>query len=213
MKMEKKKIMGVAVVAALSAAAIAGCAGMTSGTGNADADALALMKAAFKSQGPVDVDVVLSPDDAMKMCSRYENTAPAGIAKEIEATEMKSIKAPADGKYMGDWMRGEVVAQTGVGMQFSDKVGAANGGNCYACHQISPKEISYGNIGPSLLHYGKLRGNSQPIVQYTWGKIYDAQAYNACSLMPRFGHNGVLTEQQMKDVVALLLDSASPVNQ
>ncbi|MEO8136346.1 MAG: sulfur oxidation c-type cytochrome SoxX, partial [Betaproteobacteria bacterium] len=30
--------------------------------------------------------------------------------------------------------------------------------------------------------------------------------------MPRFGHNGILTEKQIKDVVALLLDPESPVN-
>ena len=30
--------------------------------------------------------------------------------------------------------------------------------------------------------------------------------------MPRFGHNGILTEQQMKDLIALLLDPHSPVN-
>ena len=58
-----------------------------------------------------------------------------------------------------------------------------------------------------------MRGNSDAIVQYTWGKVYDAQAYSACSNMPRFGHNKVLTEQQIKDVVALLLDPTSPVNQ
>jgi len=31
--------------------------------------------------------------------------------------------------------------------------------------------------------------------------------------MPRLGHAGTLTEQQIKDLVALLLDPASPVNQ
>ena len=31
--------------------------------------------------------------------------------------------------------------------------------------------------------------------------------------MPRFGHNGVLTEAQIKDLVAFLLDPKSPVNQ
>jgi L-cysteine S-thiosulfotransferase len=30
--------------------------------------------------------------------------------------------------------------------------------------------------------------------------------------MPRFGHNGILTEQQLKNVIALLLDPDSPVN-
>jgi sulfur-oxidizing protein SoxB len=46
----------------------------------------------------------------------------------------------------------------------------------------------------------------------TYGKVYNAQAYKACSNMPRFGHNGILTEQQIKDLVALLMDPASPVN-
>jgi sulfur-oxidizing protein SoxX len=30
--------------------------------------------------------------------------------------------------------------------------------------------------------------------------------------MPRFGTQGILTEQQIKDVMAFLLDPASPVN-
>jgi sulfur-oxidizing protein SoxX len=30
--------------------------------------------------------------------------------------------------------------------------------------------------------------------------------------MPRFGHMGVLTEAQVRDVVALLMDPNSPVN-
>jgi sulfur-oxidizing protein SoxX len=31
--------------------------------------------------------------------------------------------------------------------------------------------------------------------------------------MPRFGHNGILSEEQIRDVVALLMDPESPVNQ
>jgi sulfur-oxidizing protein SoxX len=31
--------------------------------------------------------------------------------------------------------------------------------------------------------------------------------------MPRFGYKRILTEQQIKDLTALLLDPASPVNQ
>ena len=203
------------VVTLLAAAAVAGCAQLATGSGNANAnaDALAMMKAAFKSQGPVTVEAVLNQDQAQKLCSKYAEGLPKDVARQIEEAELKAIKPPSDGKYLGDWKGGEVVAQNGVGMQFSDKVGGTNGGNCYACHQLAAKEISYGNIGPSLYRYGKLRGNSDAIVQYTWGKVYDAQAYSACSNMPRFGHNKVLTEQQMKDVVALLLDPASPVNQ
>jgi sulfur-oxidizing protein SoxX len=73
-------------------------------------------------------------------------------------------------------------------------------------------EISFGTIGPSLHNYGKLRGTSEPIQRYTWGKIWNAQAFTACSNMPRFGHNGILTEQQIRHVTALLLDPNSPVN-
>ncbi len=210
---KKANALRAVVVALLGAGVVAGCAQFATGSGNANADALALMKSSFKSQGPVTVEAVLYQDEAQKLCSGNVDALPDDVASRIEAVELKSIKPPSDGKYLGDWKRGEVVAQNGVGMQFSDKVDGVNGGNCYACHQLAPKEISYGNIGPSLYRYGKLRGNSDTIVQYTWGKVYDAQAYKACSNMPRFGHNRVLTEQQIQDVVALLLDPASPVNQ
>ncbi len=46
-----------------------------------------------------------------------------------------------------------------------------------------------------------------------YGKIYNAKAYNLCSQMPRLGLSGTLTEEQIKDLVALLLDLDSPVNQ
>jgi sulfur-oxidizing protein SoxX len=70
-----------------------------------------------------------------------------------------------------------------------------------------------------LYNYGNLRGVTDPnapaskaIVEYTWGKLWNSQAYSACSQMPRLGHNGVLTQKQVQDVMALLLDPASPVN-
>ena len=142
--------------------------------------------------------------------------------KAIEAENLATVKKPADGKYIGDWKAGERLAQNGRGMTWTDASAAtsANGGNCYNCHQISKQEISFGTIGPSLYNYGKLRGVSDPaspasraIVEYTWGKLYNAKAYNACSGMPRFGHMGMLSEAQLKDLMALLLDPQSPVNQ
>jgi sulfur-oxidizing protein SoxX len=47
---------------------------------------------------------------------------------------------------------------------------------------------------------------------YTWGKINNSWAYNACSNMPRFGHHGMLDQTQIRHLMALLLDPASPVN-
>ena len=42
--------------------------------------------------------------------------------------------------------------------------------------------------------------------------VYNSRAYNACSQMPRVGHMGILNQKQIQDVMALLLDPASPVN-
>lgn len=124
-------------------------------------------------------------------------------------------------KFLGIGKRAKI-AQSGRGLTWSDDAKVVNGGNCYNCHQIDKKEISYGTIGPSLWNYGKLRGVTDPnspaakaIVEYTWGKIYNSKAYNACSNMPRAGHKGILTEDQIRHVVALLLDpeiSGQPVS-
>ena len=57
-----------------------------------------------------------------------------------------------------------------------------------------------------------MRGATPASQRYAYGKIYNAKAYNLCSQMPRLGHSRTLTEQQIKDLVALLLDPESPVN-
>ena len=104
-------------------------------------------------------------------------------------------------------------------MQFTDRIGAPSGANCYACHQIAPQEISYGTLGPSLYKYGINRGvkdpnakDSEAIVKYTWARLWNTHSVNLCSNMPRFGDAGILTTAQIKDVMALLLDPASPAN-
>jgi sulfur-oxidizing protein SoxX len=78
---------------------------------------------------------------------------------------------------------------------------------------LAPQELSYGTIGPSLYGFGKRRGFTDATRKYAWDKIYNAEAFAACSNMPRFGQHHILTEQQIRDVVALLVDPASPVNQ
>ena len=170
-----------------------------------------VMKASFKDRGQAKVDR-LNQDETQRLCSQYPLKRPNEIAKRIEALNLKLVKYPADGKMLGDWKEGEKIAQSGVGKQFSDNPTQPAGGNCYACHQLTKEEISFGNIGPSLYNYGKLRGNTEAIQKYTFGKIYNADAYSACTNMPRFGHNGILTETQIAHVTALLLDPNSPVN-
>lgn len=175
----------------------------------------AVLESSFRSQGIADKSRMI-PDDVQKLCSdqAYFNSD-EGRAKAIELQEaaLKAIKPPSDGVYLGDWKAGEKIAQSGRGLTWSDGLDSPNGGSCYNCHQVSKEEISYGTIGPSLLGYGKLRGNSQEIIEYTWNRINNSKAYNLCSNMPRFTHFNILTEQQIKDVMALLLDPNSPVNQ
>lgn len=195
----------------LAAAVIAGCASMSDE--EAARRALQVMKASFDERGQAKLDR-LDQDEAQKLCSVPPATVlPKETVERIEKANLASIRYPADGKLLGDWKSGEKIAQNGQGMQYSDDPKRPAGANCYACHQLSKDEISFGTIGPSLLGYGKLRGASEAVQRYTYGKIYNSEGYTACSNMPRFGHKGILTEQQMKDLTALLLDPASPVNQ
>ena len=180
------------------------------------------MKDSFRDEGPVKTDRLVQ-DDANRECSAADvagKPIDGKVGKAIEEANLKTIKWPADGKFIGDWREGERIAQSGRGMTWSDPAGQANGGNCYNCHQISKEEISFGTIGPSLYNYGKIRGvsdsaspASKAIVEYTWGKIWNSKAYNACSNMPRAGHAGILNEAQVRHIVGLLLDPKSPVNQ
>ncbi len=148
--------------------------------------------------------------DFQKECS---GTTPSNARMaQIEAAQLATVKYPADGQYVGDWKKGEKVAYSGKGLTWKDKADAVNGGGCYNCHELSHTEIAFGTIGPSLKNYGKKRGTSEETVKYTWAKIYNAKAFNACSLMPRNGDSGLLTEAQIKDVMAYLLDPESPVN-
>jgi L-cysteine S-thiosulfotransferase len=221
MKMNRKMLALGAVV--VGAAAV-GCASMSPGPSTAELDKLTqeMVKASFRSQGIAKVERVTELDETLRLCNAADvagKQLDAATAKRLEEANLKTVKWPSDGKFLGDWKQGEQIAQSGRGLTWTDTANAANGGNCYNCHQISKEEISFGTIGPSLYNYGKLRGvmdpNSpaaKPIVEYTWGKIYNAKAYNACSNMPRAGHMGNLTEQQIKHVMALLLDPQSPVN-
>jgi sulfur-oxidizing protein SoxX len=177
-------------------------------------ETMRVVKGSFKERGIAKLDR-LDQSELQQVCSEASLTnkdLPKDVRERLEKQQMATIKYPADGKFLGDWKAGERVAQTGVGLQWTDGEKTVNGGNCYACHELSPQELSFGNIGPSLKGYGKLRGYSEAVVKYTWGKIWNTHAFNACSSMPRFGDAGILTEAQIKDVMALLLDPNSPVN-
>ena len=164
------------------------------GPGADDATFQAMLKSSFKEKGIATL-ARLTQDETQAFCSdpAFANGKEGEKRRsEIEAQNLASVKWPGDGKWLGD---------------------TPNGGNCYNCHQLAKSEIAFGTIGPSLYNYGKLRGTSDEVLRATWAKIYNAKATNACSNMPRAGHMGILTELQIKDLMALLLDPNSPVNQ
>ncbi|APW47395.1 sulfur oxidation c-type cytochrome SoxX [Rhodoferax antarcticus] len=217
--MKKHSIFALSL---LTAAVLAGCASLPS-SAELDKIAASYVKADFKDKGIVKASV-LQPEEINTLCTEAEvagKPIDPELAQKLQATQLKTIKWPADGNYLGDWKKGEALAQSGRGQTWTDKANTPNGGNCYNCHQLSGTEISFGTIGPSLYKFRKNYGidadpNSvaaKAMVEYAWGKIYNSRAYNACSVMPRAIHNGIITEAQAKDLMALLLDPNSPVNQ
>ena len=212
------KLTAISVVATVATLIVSACATLPSPQA-LDAQATAAIKAAFRSEGIASAERVVQ-DPSQAACS--SDKAPTDSAAEAITTAARaSVKWPTGGRYIGDWREGEKLAQNGRGLTWTDasSATASNGGNCYNCHQITPQEISFGTLGPSLLNYGKLRGVSdvtaptaQPIVEYTWMKLWNAKSYAACSTMPRFGHAGLLDEKQIAHLMALLLDPKSPAN-
>ena len=158
----------------------------------------------------------LDQDETMKLCSQYRDNPPRKIGARIEQMNRESIRYPVDGKLIGDWKEGEKLAAVGTGGHIGfiqpDPAGRVRGGNCYACHQLAKAEVAYGTIGPSLQHFGKIRGNSEGIVKYAYDKIYNSNAFTACTNMPRFGLHNWLTPEQITHIVAFLVDPESPVN-
>jgi sulfur-oxidizing protein SoxX len=204
--MKRKYVMAVA-----SAAVVVGCATYVAPTRE---ESMQVVKSSFRERGIAKMDR-LDQSDLQIACSEAALTGKEvskDVRARLEKQALATVKLPPDGVYLGDFKQGERIAQTGVGLQWSDNDKTVAGGNCYACHEISPQEIAFGNIGPSLKGYGKKRGNSKETLTYTWGKLWNSHAYNVCSPMPRYGDANILTTAQLKDLMALLLDPNSPVN-
>lgn len=172
-----------------------------------------VITAAFE-RAPAELRTRTEPDQTMAICNASRNLPDHAGEDVILELAAASIVYPESGQLMGDWRRGEALAQSGYGMRFTDYPAAReNGGNCYACHQLTEAEVSYGTIGPSLRHYGELRDYDEESIRDAYHKIYNPHLALPCTMMPRFGANGVLTPEQIADIVALLMDPESPVNQ
>lgn len=159
----------------------------------------------------------LRQDKIQKLCSAIKGNAPdAATAAEVQRLARESIQYP-DGGLMGDWKKGEKIALDAfgyrVGHKDDDHSSKSPGGMCINCHVLdSEQRLPGGTLGPSLEEYGAKRGQSEPIIKYTYEMIYNPNVYFPCTNMPRIGANGVLSTEQIRDVVGYLLDPASGVN-
>ena len=168
------RVAALAILAISIAVGTLGCASNVNEAPAAQPN-LPSIKASFAAKGIASLDR-LDQDEVQRLCTEFaDKPVPPAVSEKIQQSQMAAIKLPASGKLIGDWKAGEALAQEGRGLQFSDKENGPQGGNCYACHQLTHEEISYGNLGPSLFNYGKLRGQSAAVLQYTYGKIYNSQ--------------------------------------
>ena len=74
-----------------------------------------------------------------------------------------------------------------------------NKGNCLACHKIEGGELA-GDSGPPLI-FMKSRFPDKMKLR---NQIWNASAKNPLSVMPPFGRHGILTEQEIDQVVAFI---------
>ncbi|RIH89408.1 sulfur oxidation c-type cytochrome SoxX [Calidithermus roseus] len=141
----------------------------------------------------------LQQDADQALCSRYRDRLPPEAVEPFLQRQRSLIRYPAGGRLLGDWKQGEAL--------FTNP----RKGNCYACHTGDPKEKGAGRMGPGLVAYGQ-RGTSEAVVRFTYEKVYNAWAFQPCSLMYRAGVHGILSPEETAHIVAFLLDPASPVN-
>lgn len=158
----------------------------------------------------------LIQDDTQFECSRVRNQPGEALRQRIERREQDRIVYPQEGLELGDAVEGARLARDGyggrVGRLRPDDPARPNGGNCQACHVLESRDDGGGTLGPSLAGYGIGRGTGPEAVRHVYDRIYNSQALNACSEMPRFGYHGFLTPQQILDLAAYLLLPDSPVN-
>ena len=174
-----------------------------------------MVSEAYPYTGP-DLNRRAVQDESQRICSGVggPKLTPEQSA-EIIRLARASIKYPASGKLTGDWKTGAQLVADGRGQRIVDgKVESLphNGALCINCHALDPKEVNSGNVGPALIGYGALRGNSEATARLTYERIYNEWAFFPCSNMPRMGASGFLTPEQITHVVAYLLDPQSPVN-
>ena len=142
-------------------------------------------------------------------------------AKRIEAENFKTIQWPADGKFLGDWKQGEEIAQNGRGLTWTDnaKVGQRRqllqlppdhqGGDLLRHHRPQPLQLRQA----ARRHRPGEPGGQADASNTPGARSGTPRPTTRAPTCRASGHMGILNEQQVRDIMALLLDPQSPVNQ
>ena len=95
-------------LAASAAIVVAGCASLPDGA-TLDQMTQNAVKVGFRDQGIVKASV-LDTDETNRACSAADvagKPLDEALASALQEQNLKSIRWPADGKYLGDWKEGE----------------------------------------------------------------------------------------------------------
>jgi len=128
--------------------------------------------------------------------------------KELISKAKGEIVYPKGG-LVGDWKKGEALVLSRA--EFKSLYGKRGGdrrGNCYACHCGDPRIIACGNIGPSLRNFAAKGLKPEELYEI----LYNPWIKKPCSAMPRYGHHGIYSPEEIAHIVAYLLDKESPIN-
>jgi sulfur-oxidizing protein SoxX len=127
---------------------------------------------------------VSAPGDFAKWpCLSY--SLPCAKTPTREA-QKKSLAGPLN----GDFARGKAIAHE------------RSKGNCLACH-VMKDGVQPGTRGPDLSRYGALGKTDAE----TYSLVHDMRTRSPDTVMPPFGTNEILTDQEIRDVVAYLQTS------
>ena len=107
-----------------------------------------------------------------------------------KAATRKPLKKALEGPLNGNAVKGKQIAQ------------ARDRGNCLACH-VMPGGSQPGSRGPDLSRFGSSGRNEAE----AYAMVFDMRTVNPETLMPPIGTNDILTDQELRDVVAFLLSS------
>jgi len=102
----------------------------------------------------------------------------------------KPVKKELQGELSGNIEEGRKIAFT------------KTRGNCLACHRMK-EGTQPGSRGPDLTAYGSLKRSDAEI----YAMVYDMRWRVPDTLMPPMGTNQILTDQEIRDVVAFLQSS------